>query len=123
MLSDFGLLAQGAAEITGLDLVDSVDMDGTYGRLRAGGFTPPKDYRERLFYRGYNGVEFPAQSAAFDLVFSWGAFEQIADPPAVLREMRRVCRPDGVVYVNVYPWFLVIMDRTFRITSRSHSFI
>lgn len=46
-----------------------------------------------------------AEDSSFDCVFSWAAFHLIADPPAALREIRRVLRPDGMLMLAVYPLF------------------
>jgi ubiquinone/menaquinone biosynthesis C-methylase UbiE len=105
MLSDFALLANGASDIVGLDLVPSVDLPKTYRRLRDGGFYPPEDYANRMTYLGYDGQHFPVEDHSFDIVSSWGAFEHFADPLPVLCEAKRVCRKDGMIYVNVFPWW------------------
>ncbi|NDC63138.1 MAG: class I SAM-dependent methyltransferase [Planctomycetia bacterium] len=107
MLADFGLIAKGAARVTGLDLhaAETFDLDGVRGRLLAGGFTPPDDHGIRLAYRQYDGSRFPFDDRSFDLVLSWGAFEQVANVPAVLAEIGRVARPGGQVLIVVYPWF------------------
>jgi SAM-dependent methyltransferase len=107
MLSDFGLIAKGASRVTGLDMYPSgmSDLPKVHGRLLAHGFTPPEDYPERLAYQQYEGTRFPFEDRSFDLVLSWGAFEHVADVPSVLREIRRVVKPEGLVLIVVYPWF------------------
>lgn len=47
----------------------------------------------------------PAEDASFDVVLSWSAFEHIEDPGAVLREMRRVLRPWGVIFIQLWPFY------------------
>ena len=47
----------------------------------------------------------PAEDDTFDLVFSWSAFEHILDPVAVTREIRRVLRPNGVLMIQLWPFF------------------
>jgi ubiquinone/menaquinone biosynthesis C-methylase UbiE len=47
----------------------------------------------------------PAEDDSFDYVFSWSAFEHVQHPAAVLEEIHRVLRPNGVLMVHVYPFF------------------
>jgi SAM-dependent methyltransferase len=47
----------------------------------------------------------PAEDHTFDIIFSWSAFDHVADPVAVLREIRRILRPDGTLMIQVYPLF------------------
>jgi ubiquinone/menaquinone biosynthesis C-methylase UbiE len=48
----------------------------------------------------------PADDGAFDLVFSWSGFEHISRPSEVLREIRRILDPDGVFFLQLYPFYL-----------------
>jgi SAM-dependent methyltransferase len=106
MLTDFALVAAGA-NVTGLDLAsESPDkLHAPYVRLADGGFDPPRDYAKRLSYVSYDGKNFPFSDSLYDIVVSIGAFEHIADPLAVLLEMKRVCRPGGILYIHTYPWW------------------
>lgn len=45
-----------------------------------------------------HGLDFPDDS--FDIVHAHQVLQHVADPVGALREMRRVCRPDGVVAVR-----------------------
>lgn len=44
---------------------------------------------------------------SFDRVMSWQSFEHILDPARALREIARVLRPDGVVYLEYNPFFSI----------------
>jgi SAM-dependent methyltransferase len=43
----------------------------------------------------------PAGDAEFDALVSWSTFEHVAEPVGLLREMRRILKPDGLVW----PWY------------------
>lgn len=47
----------------------------------------------------------PAADGSFDVVITWSAFEHIADPLGVLVEARRVVKEDGVLFVQVWPFY------------------
>jgi ubiquinone/menaquinone biosynthesis C-methylase UbiE len=47
----------------------------------------------------------PADDDAFDAVVTWSAFEHIDDPLLVLTEIRRVLRPDGVLFLQLWPFY------------------
>jgi SAM-dependent methyltransferase len=47
----------------------------------------------------------PFDDAQFDLILSYNAFEHIGNPPGVLTEMVRVCRPSGRVVLDFGPLF------------------
>jgi phytanoyl-CoA hydroxylase len=65
----------------------------------------PRVIPKGLSFQQCGPTTLPAADDAFDVVFSWSAFEHIIDPVAVLREIRRVLRPDGVLMVQLWPFF------------------
>jgi SAM-dependent methyltransferase len=60
---------------------------------------------ENLEFRTCTVDRLPCEDAYFDYLFSWSAFEHIKEPEVVAREMRRVLRPDGVLMVQVWPFY------------------
>lgn len=107
MIADIALLSLGIKHITGIDvLVRNWDVKVRAAQLlRDAGRFVPEDYASRLSYLAYDGTTFPLVDNSFDFVFSWSAFEHISDVPRVLSEIRRVVRPAGRIFVQVYPWF------------------
>lgn len=59
-----------------------------------------------LEFRRCSATRLPADDASFDFVVSWSAFEHVLDPVGVLREVRRVLRPDGLLMIQLWPFFL-----------------
>lgn len=49
----------------------------------------------------YDGGRLPFHDGFFDAVYSYHVLEHVKDVPFVLSEVRRVVRPNGVVYVGV----------------------
>jgi len=46
-----------------------------------------------------------APDASFDLVYSYATFEHLRDPEAAFREIGRVCRPDGMIFLSANPLY------------------
>jgi SAM-dependent methyltransferase len=47
----------------------------------------------------------PAPDASFDVLVSWSTFEHVRRPVALLNEMRRVLRPDGLLFLQIWPLY------------------
>lgn len=47
----------------------------------------------------------PADNESFDYVFSWSALHHVADPRAIISEVRRIIRPRGALFIQLYPFF------------------
>ncbi len=91
-------------ELVGYDL-ESSDPRELLRRLQAQGLAkdglPPS-----LRFKICTPETIPAKDDSFDAVISWSAFEHIHNPVATIREVRRVLRPDGIFFVQTYPFFL-----------------
>ncbi len=57
-----------------------------------------------LFFATSGERTIPAEDDSFDYVISWSAFEHIADPVAILREIRRILTPQGVLFIQLWPF-------------------
>lgn len=107
MLADFGLLTHDPLYITGLDVhAHPYDvLARTAKNLEEQGVTISRAYSSRMTYVSYDGRRFPFPDNSFDLVYSWSAFEHIPDVREILTEIRRVVKPQGQIFLQVYPWF------------------
>lgn len=48
-----------------------------------------------------DGFHIPFKSDSFDLVWNAGVLEHFTDPQPMLKEMKRVCKPGGMVFIIV----------------------
>jgi ubiquinone/menaquinone biosynthesis C-methylase UbiE len=100
---DLGLVRHGRpARLVGFD-VNPVRDDLLLERARAAEVAdelPPE-----LEFRECVAEKLPAPDDAFDVVVTWSAFEHIDDPAVVLAEIRRVLRPDGVLFLQLWPFY------------------
>ena len=60
---------------------------------------------DNLFFATSEERRIPAEDHSFDVVVSWSAFEHIADPASVLREIRRVLTHHGVLFIQLWPFY------------------
>jgi ubiquinone/menaquinone biosynthesis C-methylase UbiE len=47
----------------------------------------------------------PLPDESFDIVMSWSVFEHVSNPVAVLGEMRRILRPGGFMFLQIWPLY------------------
>lgn len=103
-----GIIDLGVAHRAGPALLACFDIVPTpidHLRAEAARYAPDKTIPDCLEFRSCTPTTLPAADGTFDVVFSWSAFEHIADPVAVLREIRRVLRPDGTFMLQLWPFF------------------
>jgi ubiquinone/menaquinone biosynthesis C-methylase UbiE len=100
-----GLLRRGGfGTVTGMDIVatDTVFLDE---EARRHGVVPVGDGDALRFVTSApDTAPFPDES--FDLATAWSVFEHVTEPRPLLRDVRRVLRPGGVLFLQVWPlWF------------------
>lgn len=107
MLMAAGLLSLDPSHIVGLDVhTRSFDVVAhAIHEIARCGFDVPTEWKHRLSYVAYKGQQFPFPDSTFDVIFSWGAFEHIAEVNLAISEIARVVKPTGKVFIDVYPWF------------------
>jgi SAM-dependent methyltransferase len=60
---------------------------------------------ERLNFVESGADHIPAPDDTFDIVYSWSVLEHIDQPIAMLREICRILKPDGVLFIQLWPFF------------------
>lgn len=91
------------ASLVGFD-INATDPAGLAARAAAEGVSvqlPPE-----LDFRASEATRIPSEDAQFDVVYSWSAFEHIFDPIGVLTEIRRILRPGGAFFLQLWPFYL-----------------
>lgn len=100
---DLGLAVKGRPEeLVGYDLMD-VDPAALLRAAQAAGAMdelPPC-----LRFERSEPVGIPAESDSFDIVTTWSVFEHVDDPVALLGEVSRVLKPDGVLFLQLWPFY------------------
>jgi uncharacterized protein (TIRG00374 family) len=100
---DLGVAHRAApAQLVGFDITP-IDLDHLAELASKEGVDP--SLPRCLEFRTSDVTRLPADDSSFDIVFTWSAFEHVADPTALLRDMHRVLVPDGVLMLQLWPFF------------------
>lgn len=90
-------LLEGARRVTGIDLSkDALE----HSRRIVDRFAP--DRADRAELRQASVLELPFEDATFDVVYSAGVLHHTEDPERGFRELVRVLKPGGLVWVGLY---------------------
>lgn len=89
------------AELVGFD-IRTTDVDALRAKALDAG-VPELPASLRFEVSGETTI--PADDCSFDVVVSWSAFEHILQPISVLREVRRILVDDGVLFIQVWPFY------------------
>ncbi len=99
---DLGIaLAGKPAELVGYD-IRTTDVAALAARAAVAGIP---QLPEGLRFEVCGETSIPADDGTFDVVVSWSSFEHILQPVPVLREIRRVLSDDGVLFIQVWPFY------------------
>jgi SAM-dependent methyltransferase len=63
------------------------------------------DLPHGLEFRRSEPTRLPAEDNSFDVIYSWSTFEHVAEPIDLLRDVNRVLRPDGVLMIQLWPFY------------------
>lgn len=100
---DLGIFQRGGpTRLIGFD-VNPVDTDHLLRRAQEEGVA--RTLPAGLEFHVSEQRRIPADDGAFDVVVTWSAFEHVAEPISVLREARRLLRPDGALFLQLWPFY------------------
>lgn len=94
-----GLANLGCASVVGVDL-EPVDREFLDDVARRNGVA---SLPTNLQFLQCTEVELPMDTATADVVTAWSVFEHVADIPTLLGEVRRVLRPNGAFFIQIWP--------------------
>jgi ubiquinone/menaquinone biosynthesis C-methylase UbiE len=100
---DLGLVHEGRpARLVGFD-VNLTDPDDLLARARDEGYVDELPAELEFVESATDRI--PAEDASFDCLVSWSCFEHVSEPLAMATEMRRVIRPDGLLFLQLWPFY------------------
>jgi SAM-dependent methyltransferase len=100
---DLGVMLKAApAQLVGFDVMPT-DTDELLEMARSNGVA--EELPAGLEFRTCDPLHLPADDDSFDVVFTWSAFEHVSDPAAVAGEIRRILRPQGILMLQLWPFF------------------
>jgi SAM-dependent methyltransferase len=88
------------ARLVGYDIV-ATDPNALRGYARGEGAVD--ELPSNLSFAASETKRIPAESASFDVAVTWSTFEHVDDPIAMLREVRRILKPHGLLFLQVWP--------------------
>lgn len=91
-----------ARKLVGFDIVPT-NVENLTARARAERVA--RALPGSLEFRQAASTSMPGADGEFEFAYSWSAFEHIADPLTVLREIRRILRPDGHFFLQLWPFY------------------
>ena len=89
-------------KLVGFD-IESTDEARLVAQAREHGVA--QELPSNLEFRRSEAMSIPAGDDSFDIVLSWSAFEHVGDPPALLREVRRIVRSNGTFFLQIWPLY------------------
>lgn len=99
----------------GLDVwgIDPEDWKHTFNRIKAEIYDYPSNWKDRFIKGVGEGMPFPNQS--FDLISSYQTIEHVQDVRKCLREMLRVLRPGGMIFLRAPDYSLSTFEGHYRL--------
>jgi SAM-dependent methyltransferase len=100
---DLALATKGAPEsLVGYD-IKQTDTTALLRSAKVAGAA--EELPHNLAFVASEPEHIPAVPEAFDVVVTWSVFEHVSNPVALLSEVRRILRPDGVLFMQIWPLY------------------
>jgi SAM-dependent methyltransferase len=100
---DLGLVLKGKPQkLVGYD-IRATDTEALARAAVVGGVA--EELPEQLSFATSTPDHVPSEDDAFDVVVTWSVFEHVARPVPMLNEIYRILKPDGVLFLQLWPFF------------------
>jgi len=100
---DLGLAVKGKpAKLVGYDL-HQTDVDALGRAATAAGVC--EALPKCLSFTTSEPDRIPCPNAQYDIVVTWSVFEHVSYPVRMLAEIRRILKPDGILFLQLWPFF------------------
>lgn len=104
-LTDLGVaLSAHPAKLVGYD-IRPTDHDALGRAMQAAGINAELPDVDQLAFMQSGVDSIPAPNDTFDVVFSWSVFEHVERPIAMFREIHRILKPSGVLFLQLWPFY------------------
>ena len=100
---DLGCACLWQAEVVGVDVVETIKDDLFVAADLAGYGRQARV--ARVDFAKCSQTTLPFQDEAFDHAISWSVFEHVWSPVQVLKEVYRVLKPGGTLFLQVWPFW------------------
>jgi len=92
------------AKLVGYD-IRPTDVAGLQRMAEAYGVSEPYPNAEQLAFEQSGPVSLPAPNDTFDYAYSWSVFEHVSKPTEMFKEIQRVLKPDGKLFLQIWPLY------------------
>jgi SAM-dependent methyltransferase len=100
---DLGLVLKGnPRKLVGYD-IRPTDVEALQRAAAVAGVA--EELPEPLSFATSGPDQVPSEDDAFDVVVTWSVFEHVARPVRMLSEINRILKPDGVLFLQLWPFF------------------
>ena len=102
-ITDLGLVLKGQpSSLVGFDLRQT-DVEALRRAGSAAGVI--EDLPPELSFASSEAQHVPAADDSFDVVVTWSVFEHVTQPVTMLKEIERILKPEGVLFLQLWPLF------------------
>ena len=68
-------------------------------------------------------LHIPIESESIDVAFSWSTFEHVSHPYEALQELQRVIKPNGYLFIQIFPMYFSAHGHHMWWDSNFHAFL
>jgi SAM-dependent methyltransferase len=98
---DLGLALKASPELVrGFD-PRPVDVDALLRSAQAAGIA--QELPPNLAFSPSTSIQVPDADSSYDVVVTWSAFEHVSEPVQMFGEIRRLLKPGGVCFLQIWP--------------------